>query len=60
VVVCGLVSVNPHAVRALERAAQKLCLPQVIEKHAQLIVNASGIPYVKEVEALAGMLTKAN
>jgi GNAT superfamily N-acetyltransferase len=43
----GLVSSHPHTVRALERATQRICVPQIINKHAELLMKASEIPYIQ-------------
>jgi hypothetical protein len=44
---CGLVTSHPHAVRALERATQRRCDPAVIQQHAEGLIEASGIPYLR-------------
>lgn len=44
---CGLVTSHPHAVRALERATQRRCDPALIQQHAEGLVEASGIPYLR-------------
>ena len=44
----GLVSSHPYAVRALERATGKVCVPQIMRKHAESLQKASEIPYVQD------------
>ena len=44
---CGLASSHPHAVRALERATQRRCNPELTLQHAQSLVEASAIPYLQ-------------
>jgi GNAT superfamily N-acetyltransferase len=43
----GLVTSHPHAVRALERATGKVCVPQIMSKHAETLMKASEIPYIQ-------------
>mmetsp|Transcript_14626 Transcript_14626/g.31873 ORF Transcript_14626/g.31873 Transcript_14626/m.31873 type:complete len:222 (+) Transcript_14626:115-780(+) len=44
---CGLVSSHPHAVRALERATQLRCDPELSMRHASGLVEACEVPYVR-------------
>ena len=46
----GLVSSNPYAVRALERASQRKCTPHLMAQCAEELVQNSQIPYVQNCE----------
>ena len=46
----GLVSSHPHAVRALERAVQRICIPQIISKYATDLIKDCEIPYILNCE----------
>jgi len=46
----GLVTSHPHAVRALEAATSRLCIPQIISKYAPVLMKATKIPYIQNCE----------
>lgn len=44
--VCGLVTSNPYAIRALERASSSICNRTFIENHSNELIQNSTLPYI--------------